>query len=194
MKVFFLTAMILLATGSNAQSLTEKFDSKGHPKAKGVWMSVKYPAGWRAVDGDRPNIVKKFIGQYQGLNTFLMIQIKASDVDLESDCKSTSAKDWEETLTDASAGVRASNAKRINHENKPAFIVDVDNFIERAGNEAYVTNRVMGICHKKNMVMAWCGTGGFGKISASQSKKNLELLTPLCFQYFNSVVLMDQYR
>jgi hypothetical protein len=34
---------------------------KGHPKAKGVNLKLKVPIGWEVKEGNRPNIVKKFV-------------------------------------------------------------------------------------------------------------------------------------
>lgn len=34
---------------------------KGHPKAKGVNLKLRKPKGWELKEGDRPNIVKKFM-------------------------------------------------------------------------------------------------------------------------------------
>lgn len=40
-----------------------KFDSKDRKKAKGVHMSIEYPKSWQAKEGDRPNVVQKFMGK-----------------------------------------------------------------------------------------------------------------------------------
>jgi len=36
------------------------FSTKGHPKAKGINLTLKYPSFWESLEGDRPNIVQKF--------------------------------------------------------------------------------------------------------------------------------------
>ena len=43
---------------------------KGHPKAKGVDLDIQPPVGWEIAEGDRPNIVKKFV---YGNNTYLIL-------------------------------------------------------------------------------------------------------------------------
>lgn len=42
----------------------------GHPKAKGVNLKIKPPIGWQVEEGDRPNIVKKFV--YEN-NSYMII-------------------------------------------------------------------------------------------------------------------------
>ena len=195
MKTHVAILSLLLSGALSAQTLTEKFDSKGHPKAKGVWMTVKYPAGWAAKEGNRPNIVQLFSGKYEGVPTLLIIQIKSTEVDLEGECKILSSKEWEDELTDIPTGMKASNVKKIKHETKPGFIGNTEQVIERAGKVIYSVNEVMSICHGKNLVAAWCGTSAFSN-QADQGKvrKNLNALAPLCYQFFNSLVLMDIYR
>lgn len=36
------------------------FDTQGHPKAKGVRLTIPYPQSWVAKEGERPNVVQKF--------------------------------------------------------------------------------------------------------------------------------------
>jgi len=37
------------------------YDTKGHPKAKGLRLTMPYPPSWIAKEGERPNIVQKFL-------------------------------------------------------------------------------------------------------------------------------------
>ncbi len=41
-----------------------------HPKAKGINLKIKPPIGWKIEEGDRPNIVKKFVNQN---NSYMII-------------------------------------------------------------------------------------------------------------------------
>lgn len=36
------------------------YDTKGHPKAKGIRLTIPYPKSWVAAEGRHPNIVQKF--------------------------------------------------------------------------------------------------------------------------------------
>lgn len=53
-------------------NLGEYFSLKDHPKMKDVNLKIKAPVGWEITEGNRPNIVKKFM---HGTNTY-MISIK----------------------------------------------------------------------------------------------------------------------
>ena len=50
--------------------LGEYLSIKDHPKAKEVNLKLKVPIGWEVKEGDRPNIVKKFVKEG---NTYLIL-------------------------------------------------------------------------------------------------------------------------
>ena len=52
------------------------YDTTGHPKAKEVRLTIPYLQSWDAVEGDRPNIVKKFQKIYQQKTITTVIYIK----------------------------------------------------------------------------------------------------------------------
>ncbi len=46
-----------------SSGFVEKYTTKGHYKAKGVTINAKLPISWKQKEGDRPNIVHKFISK-----------------------------------------------------------------------------------------------------------------------------------
>jgi hypothetical protein len=71
MKFLIWFMLATFSISSAAQVLNSKFDTKNHPKAKGVWATVRYPTEWQPKKGERPNIVQKYSGDYKGL--FVML-------------------------------------------------------------------------------------------------------------------------
>jgi hypothetical protein len=53
-----------------SQTLGEYISIKDHPKAKEVNLKIKVPIGWDVEEGDRPNVVKKFVNDG---NTYLIL-------------------------------------------------------------------------------------------------------------------------
>ena len=182
--------LITLTSSAGAQILANKYDTKNHSKAKGVWMTVRYPEVWQAKEGERPNIVQKFVGDYRGVDGMLMLQIKTAEADIENECKEMSAKEWGETFEEP--GITVLNPRPTRHENQPSAILDFSQFAERAGMSMHGYYRVMAVCYKRNLIMAWCGC--VAPTSAQKVRENINVLAPLCTQYFNSVVLMDKYK
>jgi hypothetical protein len=54
---------------SLSTQIGEYLSIKDHPKAKGVNLKIQVPVGWEVKEGDRPNIVKKFV---KGDNVYLI--------------------------------------------------------------------------------------------------------------------------
>ena len=194
--ILTLLATIFFATAADAQTLSQKFDSKDHPKAKGVWATVRYPSGFEVKEGERPNIVQKFSGEYKGLYTVLSLQILNAGAPIEAECKNTSVKDMTEAFSDSSANVLAQNLKKTTHENKPAFVYDSRAIVARGGVSLTTYHRVMTVCHKNTMISMWCSPAriDYGNKSANSLPNDLNEVAPLCFQFFNSLVLMDSYQ
>ena len=81
MKILLLFAFIFQGTSLLSQNfnltgeinngqLGEYISIYNHPKAKGVNLKLKVPLGWEVAEGDRPNIVKKFVNHG---NTYLVL-------------------------------------------------------------------------------------------------------------------------
>lgn len=69
--IFLLTYTPFTSFGQAEQDIkrftsnsTLAYSPNGNPKAKGLDFRIKYLAGWKALEGNRPNIVQKFIKIY----------------------------------------------------------------------------------------------------------------------------------
>ena len=194
MKYFSILLLCLFSLFSNAQVLNSKFDTKNHPKAKGVWATVRYPTEWQPKEGERPNMVQKFSGDYKGLFVMLAIQIMDAGAPVEKECRETSAIEFGKDLSD-DANQKVTAIKKASHEGKPAYFYDIESKIERAGMATTTRSRVMSVCYKNTLVSTWCSPMKIDmqKQSMFTTQQHLSDVNPLCFQFFNSLVLMDKY-
>jgi hypothetical protein len=194
-KTILFLLMLSLTAAAGAQSFSSKFDSKNHVKAKGVWLTVRYPSGWIAKEGERPNIVQKFVGDYQGLFVTLMLHIEDAGGAVESECRSMSSNEFAESLRDGNDNMRVYALKKTTHENKPAFMYDIEIKMARAGIQATLSHRAMSICYKNTLISAWCSPAliNTAKQTMGSGAAELSRTAPICHQFFNSLVLMDQY-
>lgn len=195
MKKFLLVLLSMLSLAIDAQVLNSKFDSKNHPKAKGVWATVRYPTGWEVKEGERPNIVQKFSGNYNDMFVVLSLQILDAGAPVEKECGDMSIAEFAESFSDKASNQIFSNVKKSRHEEKPAFLYDMRGTYERAGISVVTSHRVMTVCYKRNLISAWCSPTKFDRTNQSISSGSQQLVAanPLCFQFFNSLVLMDKY-
>ena len=194
MKNFVILSLCVFSLFSNAQVLNSKFDTKNHPKAKGVWATVRYPTEWQPKEGERPNMVQKFSGDYKGLFVMLAIQIMDAGAPVEKECRETSAIEFGKDLSD-DANQKVTAIKKGSHEGKPAYFYDIESKIERAGMATTTRSRVMSVCYKNTLVSTWCSPMKIDmqKQSMFTTQQHLSDVNPLCFQFFNSLVLMDKY-
>ena len=59
-----------------ATGYTGTFSSKGHSKAKGVELTVRYPLSWKQLEADRPNIVQKWTSDGGHGTDIFMVQVR----------------------------------------------------------------------------------------------------------------------
>ena len=195
MKKFILLLLSLLSFTASAQVLNSKYDSKNHPKAKGVWATVRYPTGWEVKEGERPNIVQKFSGDYNDMFVVLALQILDAGAPVEKECSDMSTAEFAVAFSDKASNQIVSNVKKSRHEEKPAFLYDMRGAYERAGMSIVTSHRVMTVCYKKTMISTWCSPSKIDKAAQLISSGSQQLIAanPICFQFFNSLVLMDKY-
>ena len=195
MKTLNCILLLLFCSVANSQVLNSKFDSKNHPKAKGVWATVRYPSAWEVKEGERPNIVKKFSGNYNDMFVILSLQILDAGGEVEKECSDMPTSEFAEIYSDKSINQIATNVKKTKHEGKPAFLFDLRGTYERAGMSFTTIHRAMTVCHKNTMISTWCSPMKFDYTKQSIISNTQQLLAanPLCFQFFNSLVLMENY-
>ena len=195
MKFITFLIIAICCVTSNAQVLNSKFDTKNHPKAKGVWATVRYPTGWQVKEGERPNIVQKFSGDYNDMFVVLSLQIMNAGAPVEKECSDMGTAEFAEAFSDKASNQFVVNVKKSKHEEKPAFFYEMQSKLERAGMTLQTSHKVMTVCHKNTLISAWCSPSKIDMATKSMSSSSRELssASPLCFQYFNSLVLMDKY-
>lgn len=195
MKKLMLVVLAIISFNANAQVLNGRFDTKNHPKAKGVWATIKYPAGWEVKEGERPNIVQKFSGDYNDVFVVLSLQILNAGGPVEKECVDTGINEFAEAFSDKASNQLVVNVRKSKHEEKPAFLYDMQTTIERAGMSMQIDHKVMTVCYKNILISAWCSPSKFDKRTKliSSTQREMNAVSPLCFQFFNSLVLMDRY-
>ena len=145
-----------------------KFDSRGHPKSQGMWITVKYPQGWEAKEGERPNIVKKFVLNKPNYSAMMLLQVKKVPKEAIPEMPNLSIADWTEIFSDFAPGATITGLKKIHHENRPGVIGDVTLEMERAGISAWQKQRIMVIFFRDVMIATWCGVAGYPSLNKEQ--------------------------
>jgi hypothetical protein len=188
-KLLILTTFFFATYFSFGQSYS-RIDLTGNPKAKGLSIAIKYPTGWEVKDGERPNIVKKFVHNYPDYIAMLMVQVK--DIPKESipEVKNFNLNDWKDILSEVG---KVSNLKTLSLEGQKVFLGDVTHKMERLTASISQKQRVLGFIYKDKWVWLWCGAVAQSSMPESYLEKRFQDNSEVCFQFFNSLVLLDRY-
>src|SRR6266511_5089905 len=130
-----------------AQSLSEeatafqngtapKFSTKGHPKSKGAAFTIRYPPSWKAEEGERPNVVQKFVSESgRGLEMAMILtkSIPPNERFTQADVQAAlSPEGLKEFLP---SGAKLLGVKTTKIEGEPAGLIEFSRRMERAGAE-----------------------------------------------------------
>jgi hypothetical protein len=146
---YVLPLALLAAFISNAyaQSLSEdaaafkdgtapRFSTKGHPKSKGAVFTIKYPPSWKAKEGERPNIVQKFVGKFDGGIATAMISTRSvppNERFTQADVRAALSPEGLKSFLPEGAKLLKVKSTRIDGE--PAGLIELSMREERVGVE-----------------------------------------------------------
>lgn len=167
--------------------LGEYLSIEGHPKAKSVNMKLRIPTGWDVQEGDRPNIVKKFV---HGDNSYLIL-IKKYPVFLSKNDGSELLQDaefvnelhaeWKTVFKD----LIIDSQRFVSVDTYPALEFKLKGTMERLGVKINMTVRTWMVVYEDRMV----SLAGY-----SVGDSDDTALQQLFFNITNSVIFPEQYN
>lgn len=176
---------------------TITYSTKGHSKAKGLSVSIKYPKSWKAKEGERPNIVQKFSRAFDdgsSVMCFILIKDLPSEIKMFSDEKIAKEIFTEEIMK----SMVSENSKLLEHQQtkydgQPGAISSFVMVQERSGIQLYSYVLQHIFVYSKKMVSIQCMVGG--PFSNNDKIDNLyKSYAPLFIQIGNSVILHDKWE
>ena len=132
-----------------------KYSTNGAGKAKGVAFSIEFPKTWVAKEGNRPNIVQKFVSENGRGLEFLLILIK--EIPLQPGEKITekdiseilNPKDIQDFIPDGGVYL---NSGKLTLENLPGFWVHFKMDMARMRNTVGMETIMYTIFYKNKMI------------------------------------------
>lgn len=182
-------SLLTYPIAANSQQLN-RIDLTGHPKAKGLAVAIKHPSDWIAKEGERPNIVKKFVKNYPDSIAMMSLQIMNLPIEARSEMKSFTVRDWKEVLSEVGTVISVSKTKL---EMEDAYVGDISMQMERMGISPFQRHKIVSLYYKDRWVWLWCGVVGNPSMSSSQVEARFQSVQPQCQQFFNGFVLLDRY-
>lgn len=168
-------------------TLGEFVSIKEHPKAKGVNLKIKQPIGWEIIEGDRPNIVKKFVYK----NNSYMIIVKDnftffSRNEVKELLNSSEFKD--EFIINSMTSLtnpEILNQRIITIDKYPTLEFTVSGRMERLGINMKMIMKNWMIFYEDKIVLLQCG---------GIDSKEFNTLEGLYFSITNSLIFPEQYN
>jgi hypothetical protein len=160
---------------------------EGHPKAKGVNLKLKPPIDWKIEEGDRPNIVKKFVYE----NNSYMIIVKDNITFFSRNEVSELLEDDDyvnEFISDASSFLQYPEI--LNHDivtidKYPTLVFTMKGQMERSGIKMSLIFKNWIIFYEDKIVFLQCG--GINNNEFYTLEGLFNLIT-------NSVIFPEQYN
>ena len=176
---------------SDINKLGEYLSFKNHPKAKGVNIKIKKSEAFRKEEGDRPNIVTKFIHKKKNLVYLIQILKNNAFISRNTVKELFSSKDKVESIAaDYVSGVgfdaNIISSKTVTIDNYQAIEVIYEYEKEQMGKTFKFKNVSWLILYEDT----WINLGGF----QSDENENFNESYKMFFQITNSVVFEDQYN
>ena len=187
----------------NAQEITAKefingkfirFSTKGHPKSKEASFTMKYPSTWMAQEGDRPNMVQRFISGNKNGVAFALISTKSIPIDeplTQNELQEVFSPEMLKKFVPD--GGKFLNAKSTKIEGEPAGIVEYRLREERAGRGIDIQTLKLTFFQKRTLIFVSFSVAAPASSSGDLAKQYAALY-PLFFQMMNSIVFDDKYN
>lgn len=137
----------------------QKYVCDGSGKAKGVALSIEVPKSWKFSDGERPNVVKKFLSANGSGYESVMLMIMSAPMDMQSEMKELAASDRsaaelaKESLPEEA---RFLEAGALTIEGLPGYWCRYSTKMTRVRSVVESDNIAYTVFWKKNMIQIQC--------------------------------------
>jgi hypothetical protein len=168
-------------------SLGNYLSIKDHPKSKGVNLEIRAPVGWDILEGDRPNVVKKFAKDGNGYlilvteNMTFFSRKESEKILLEEDTLNQMINEYSSILEE----MEVLETSVVTIDTYPALYIKAKGKKERLGLNLSIVFSSYTILYEDRIVTLQ----GF-RIDKSKYRS----LEQVFFSITNSVIFPDQYK
>lgn len=174
-----------------AAGYTGTFSSKGHPKAKGVELTFRYPLSWKQLEADRPNIVQKWTSDGGHGTDIFMLQIrKFPDPPTPQESEELFTESFAKEMFEVGGKVLSYTTGRL--EKLPLGIVHFTQTTKRLDLSVDTRGVFYYLIHEDAFIALqfMCYTPG----GAEAKEARIQQLDPLIKAMVNSLVLPTNYK
>jgi hypothetical protein len=145
---------------SQSTKLGEYVIYENHPKAKGVNFKVKKPNGWEKMEGDRPNVVQKFL---KGTNSYMTLILDTGQFISKSQGKELLndeeiANEMANGMLSVGENSKLISKKYITVDNYPSLEIIMETDVERIGVIGRTRFIIWNVFYEDRLVQLMAGT------------------------------------
>ena len=191
---------VILSDSAVYHGLECKYSTSGHPKARGLVVSVRYPAGWERAERERPHIVQKFSERRanalatRGASILIadvpeLAQISEDEVYGELSAMQDPAGEFREMFP---PGAQILSVRVTKYDGAPGLLCEYVMQSERAGMQLEIRTICHMVFYRGNLIVLECSVGG--PAGSPEIPSLFEESRVLFMRMGNSVVLHDKWR
>jgi len=170
----------------------QRFGTDGTGKAQGIKLKLQLPQSWRAQEGERPHIVKKWTNEGGTGLSIVMLDIRdtqgqtPSSKEIEQFVKSGEAR---QTFTDLG---KVYDVGTFTVERRTGYWGELSMVQQRAGFRMYQRGLLYQLFFRGKAIDVMCMAGATER-EPQKADAAASLIKPLCQQVLNSLVLEQAY-
>lgn len=178
--------------GEFADGFRQRYQTDGAGKSQGIKLNLQLPRSWAAKEGERPHIVKKWVGENGTGLEIILLDIRdgqgynPTKKEIEAFVRSGEVK---ETVPEGSTYVASGN---FTLEMRTGYWVQMAMPIERAEMKLYQDVLMYQFFFQGKAVGLMCQAGG-PETEKPRVNEAFKRIRPLCQQALNSLVLTQAY-
>jgi len=166
---------------------------ENHPKAKGVNFKLKKPNGWEKMEGDRPNVVQKFV---KGTSSYMTLILETGQFISKSQGKellndNETANEMANQMLTIGKNSKLISKKYVSVDNYPSLEIIMEATYERVGVEMRFRYIIWNTFYEDRLVQMMAGT--LLKTNGVEVESNWKSDLATYQSVINSVIFPDQY-
>jgi hypothetical protein len=175
----------------SAFSKALNFSTKGHPKANGLNLTLKYPRTWVLREGNRPHMVQAFVdGRPPGVERCLLGIRDMGRVMSDSDVKEALAPTMLRSFVPAGSDILSLTPTTL--DGQPAAVVTVRYTQSSAGQPITIYSQDFTTFYLRSMITLGCSIG-WRNDSPELADHFRKYSTSLFPMIANSIVIQDKW-
>lgn len=144
---------------SFTQNTAIEYSTKHHVKAAGLHITLRYPATWGAVEGNRPHIIQKFVSAGgKGLELCMLLVVRSPEPITDADAGA--ALEVKALRQYVPPGAFFIAGERTTLDGIPAGIISYKATQHVAGQSVTMYNRNYMMFYDSKSIQLQCGVGG----------------------------------